>query len=96
MTTAFAHLKTSLHALHVTTRAHHAGRLFGGEEGVVTAEYGLLLALIPDSVYDFYDGHWGLTALEDQQIGGVTMSTEAAIVFFAVFAFYFARVVREN
>ncbi len=62
---------------------------------VLISPLGLLLALIPNTVYDFYDGHWGLTALEDQQIGGVTMSSEAALVFFAVFAFYFARVVRE-
>jgi putative membrane protein len=63
---------------------------------VLISPLGLLLALIPESVYSFYDGHWGLTALEDQQIGGVTMSSEAALVFFAVFAFYFARVVRES
>ncbi len=55
---------------------------------VLISPLGLLLALIPDSVYNFYDGHWGLTALEDQQIGGVTMSSEAALVFFAVFAFF--------
>jgi Flp pilus assembly pilin Flp len=47
MITVVTHLKTSLHALHATTRAHRAGaRSLGGEEGVVTAEYGLLLALI--------------------------------------------------
>jgi putative membrane protein len=63
---------------------------------VLISPLGLLLALIPESVYSFYDGHWGLTALEDQQIGGVTMSTEAALLFFAVFAFFFARVVRES
>ena len=63
---------------------------------VLISPLGLLLALIPESVYSFYDGHWGLTALEDQQIGGVTMSSEAALVFFAAFAFFFARVVRES
>jgi putative membrane protein len=63
---------------------------------VLISPLGLLLALIPDSVYSFYDGHLGLTALEDQQIGGVTMSSEAALVFFAAFTFYFARVVRES
>jgi putative membrane protein len=57
---------------------------------------GLLLALIPTAVYDFYDGHWGLTALEDQQIGGVTMSSEAALVFFVALAYYFSRFVREE
>ena len=63
---------------------------------VLISPLGLLLALIPESVYSFYDGHWGLTALEDQQIGGVTMSSEAALVFFAAFAFFFARVVRAR
>jgi len=57
---------------------------------------GLLLALIPEPVYDFYDGHWGLGALSVQQIGGVTMSSEAAVVFFVALAFYFARFVREQ
>ncbi len=80
----------------------HGSMSDGAKAGYVFAAFvlisplGLLLALIPESVYSFYNGHWGLTALEDQQIGGVTMSTEAAIVFFAVFAFYFARVVRES
>ena len=57
---------------------------------------GLLLALTPSAVYDFYDGHWGLTALEDQQIGGVTMSSEAAVVFFVALSVYFSRFVREQ
>jgi putative membrane protein len=60
------------------------------------APLGLLLALLPSPVYDFYDGHWGLTALEDQQIAGVTMAAEQAIVFFALFAFYVTRYMREN
>ena len=57
---------------------------------------GLLLALIPEPVYDFYDGHWGLTALEDQQVGGVTMSSEAAVVFFVALAYYFSRFMSEE
>lgn len=80
----------------------HGSMSDGAKAGYVFAAFvlisplGLLLALIPESVYSFYDGHWGLTALEDQQIGGVTMASEAALVFFAVFAFLFSRVVREN
>ena len=27
---------------------------------VLISPLGLLLALIPNTVYDFYDGHWGL------------------------------------
>ena len=74
----------------------------GAKAGYVFAAFllisplGLLLALIPEPVYDFYDGHWGLSAIEDQQIGGVAMSSEAAVVFFAVLSVYFARVVRAQ
>lgn len=61
---------------------------------------GLLLALIPEPVYDFYldapEELWGLDPLRDQQIAGVTMSIEEALVFFAAFAFFFARFLREQ
>jgi cytochrome c oxidase assembly factor CtaG len=61
---------------------------------------GLLLALIPEPVYDFYVAPpgelWGLDPLLDQQIAGVTMALEQAFVFFAVFAFYFARFFKEQ
>jgi putative membrane protein len=57
---------------------------------------GLLLALLPSSVYDYYDGHWGLSALTDQQIAGIVMSSAEAVVFFAVFAFYVRRFMRES
>jgi cytochrome c oxidase assembly factor CtaG len=61
---------------------------------------GLLLALIPEPVYEFYldapERLWGLDPLLDQQIAGVTMSVEEAIFFFAAFAFFFARFLREQ
>ena len=57
---------------------------------------GLLLALIESPVYDFYDGHWGLSPLDDQQIGGVTISSEAAVVFFVALAVYFVRFVHDQ
>jgi putative membrane protein len=63
---------------------------------VFASPLGLMLALVPSAVYDFYDGHWGLSALEDQQIAGLTMSAEEAVGFFALFAFYFARFAREQ
>jgi cytochrome c oxidase assembly factor CtaG len=63
---------------------------------LLAAPLGLLLALLPSPAYDFYDGHWGLTALADQQIAGVTMASEEAVVFFAVFAFYVRRFMRES
>lgn len=61
---------------------------------------GLLLALIPKPVYEFYvdapEELWGLDPLLDQQIAGVTMAVEEALVFFAAFAFFFARFLREQ
>jgi putative membrane protein len=62
---------------------------------VAMSPLGLLLALLPRPVYDYYDGHWGLSALTDQQIAGIVMSSAEAIVFFAAFAFYVRRLMHE-
>jgi cytochrome c oxidase assembly factor CtaG len=75
-----------------------AGYLFAAF--ALASPIGLLLALIPDPIYDFYvdapERVWGLSALTDQQIAGVTMSLEQAFVFFAVFALYFSRFLKEQ
>ena len=66
---------------------------------VLASPLGLLLALLPRPVYDFYEQApqlWGLSDLTDQQIAGVTMAVEQAIVFFAVFAYFFARFLRAE
>lgn len=60
---------------------------------------GLLLALIPNAVYDFYEQAprlWGLSPLEDQQVAGLTMAAEEAVVFFAAFAVYAVRFMRRE
>jgi cytochrome c oxidase assembly factor CtaG len=66
---------------------------------VLASPLGLLLALIPRPVYSFY-AHaprtWGPGALTDQQIAGVTMAVEQAVVFFAVFAYYLLRFLRDE
>ena len=74
---------------------HEVARV-GQHAGIFSALLGLMLALVPTAVYDFYDGYRGLTALEDQQIAGLTMSAEEAVGFFAVFAYYFAQFAREQ
>jgi cytochrome c oxidase assembly factor CtaG len=84
----------------------HGAHSAGLKAGYVFAAFalaspiGLLLALLPEPVYDFYVAPpgelWGLDPLLDQQIAGVTMALEQAFVFFAVFAFYFARFFREQ
>ena len=67
---------------------------------VLSAPLGLVLALVPDAVYDFYVDAprqlWGLSPLEDQQLGGITMATEQAIVFFSVFLLLFLRFLAED
>jgi cytochrome c oxidase assembly factor CtaG len=67
---------------------------------VLASPLGLLLALLPHPVYGFY-AHaptrlWGLTRLADQQIAGLTMAVEQALIFFAVFAFYLTRFLRHE
>jgi len=108
---ALRHPHTLLHLEHVSylvagaalwLPVAHGAMSDGAKAAYVFAAFlmisplGLLLALIPTAAYDFYDGHWGLTPLEDQQIGGVTMSSEAALVFFVALAYYFSRFVREE
>jgi putative membrane protein len=67
---------------------------------VLGSPIGLVLALVPEPIYDFYvdapERLWGLTAIEDQRIAGILMSVEQAIVFFAVFAFWFLRFFEEE
>jgi cytochrome c oxidase assembly factor CtaG len=78
----------------------------GARAGYVFAAFalgspiGLVLALVPNAIYDFYvHAHhrlWGLSPLQDQQIAGVLMSVEEAVVFFAVFAYWFVRFLEEE
>jgi putative membrane protein len=66
---------------------------------ILASPIGLLLALAPEPAYDYYiegGGLWGLSPHADQQIAGVTMSVEQAIVFFAVFALYFFRFLADE
>jgi cytochrome c oxidase assembly factor CtaG len=82
------------------------GRLSDGEKAlylfaafVLASPLGLLLALLPHPAYDFYERAphlWGLGHLTDQQIAGLTMAVEQAIVFFAVFAFFLGRFLRSE
>lgn len=103
---ALRHQWTILHAEHACYFAAGClvwwpvvhGRLGSGAKAVylfgafvLASPLGLLLALLPNAVYGFYehvDRPWGLSALADQQIAGVTMAAEQAIVLFAAFALY--------
>jgi cytochrome c oxidase assembly factor CtaG len=61
---------------------------------VLASPIGLLLALVQRPLYSFYEHAprtWGPGPLVDQQIAGVTMAVEQAIVFFAVFVAFLHR-----
>jgi cytochrome c oxidase assembly factor CtaG len=67
---------------------------------VLASPLGLLLALLPRAVYGFYvDARprvWGLSPLGDQELAGVTMASEQAVVLFAVFLSWFRRFLAEE
>jgi cytochrome c oxidase assembly factor CtaG len=112
--TALEHQESILHLEHTSFFATGVllwwpvvhGRQSDGEKAlylfaafVLASPLGLLLALLPHPVYDFYERAphlWGLGHLTDQQIAGVTMAVEQAVVFFAVFAFFLARFLRTE
>jgi cytochrome c oxidase assembly factor CtaG len=66
---------------------------------LLASPIGLMLALLPKPIYDFYidgPGLWGLSTLFDQQIAGVSMAAAEAVVFFAAFAVYASRFFAEQ
>src|SRR5438132_8624715 len=66
---------------------------------VLASPLGLVLALVPRPIYSFYvhaPRTWGPGPRVDQQIAGVTMAVEQAVVFFAVFASFMLRFLRDE
>jgi cytochrome c oxidase assembly factor CtaG len=65
---------------------------------VLASPLGLLLALLPRPLYDVYveaPRIW-VSALTDQQLAGIAMATEEAVVFFGVFVWAFMRVLSND
>lgn len=83
---------------HRLTTGGRAAYVFAGF--VLSAPLGLVLALVPEPIYEAYadvpERLWGLDRLADQQLGGISMATEQAAVFFVVFAFWFLRFLAEE
>jgi putative membrane protein len=66
---------------------------------VLASPLGLLLALVPNPVYAFYEARptvWGLSHVADQQVAGTTMAAEQAVVLFAAFTYWFLRFLKEE
>ncbi len=72
---------------YIFTTAIHSGAL------------GALLTFAPALVYPIYNGRtaaWGLTALEDQQLGGLIMWIPSSVVFVGIALWLFAAWLRES
>jgi putative membrane protein len=79
-------------------------------EGMATVAYvagaklllgllGLALAFSQSPFYDYYEAAprtWGLTALEDQNVGGLLMMLEQTLVLATFFAILFARMIERS
>src|SRR5712691_1019743 len=66
---------------------------------VLASPLGLVLALVPSPIYSFYENAprtWRPSPLGDQQLAGVTMALEQAVVFAAVFAAFLRRFFEEE
>jgi cytochrome c oxidase assembly factor CtaG len=113
--TALAHQRSLLHLEHLTyllaglafwwpivrNDAASSGTkaLYLFSAFVLASPIGLVLALFPRPIYDFYvhaPRTWGPAPLADQQIAGVTMALEEAAVFFSAFAFHLLRFLQEE
>lgn len=66
---------------------------------VGSAFLGLALTFAPP-LYDYYASRperlWGISAAKDQNFGGILMSTEQAVVFFAAIVWLLVRLFREE
>ena len=81
-------------------------RLTAGAKALYTAAafffaspLGLLLSLLGRPIYTFYEHAprlWGIGALRDQRIAGVTMTVEEAVLFFGLLSYYVARFFRDE
>jgi putative membrane protein len=65
----------------------------------LAAPLALVLALSHTPVYAFYEHTpklWGLSALEDQQVGAITMSVEQAVILFVACSIVFGRLLDQE
>jgi putative membrane protein len=87
-------LQSSPHQLSAAARAAYMLAAF-----MLASPIGIVLSLLSSPAYDFYvaaPDMWGLSDLADQQIAGVSMSVEQALVFFCVAAYFVLRQLRAE
>jgi putative membrane protein len=72
---------------------------FLGAAFVFSAFLGLGLTFAGSAFYDYYEGVprlWGLSVLEDQNLGGVLMTAEQSVLFLAATAYFLVRLLNEE
>jgi cytochrome c oxidase assembly factor CtaG len=58
-----------------------------------------LIALAPTPVYAYYDATphlWGLSPIEDQQLGGILMAVEQSVLLFVAFSATFLQMLAAD
>lgn len=66
---------------------------------VGSAFLGLALTFSPGVFYDFYADAprlWGISAIKDQNLGGILMSAEQALIFFTAITYFLVRLLKEE
>jgi putative membrane protein len=82
---------------HAVSTPYRIGYLFVGFLGSMFL--GLALTFAGSAFYDFYERAprlWGLSVVEDQNLGGVLMTAEQAIVFLAAITYFLLRLLKEE
>jgi putative membrane protein len=72
---------------------------FLGAAFIFSAFLGIGLTFAGSVFYDYYEGVprlWGLSALEDQNLGGVLMTAEQSILFLAAITYFLLRLLNEE
>jgi putative membrane protein len=65
----------------------------------LAAPVALLIALATSTIYPYYDATphlWGLSPLEDQQLGGMLMAIEQSTLLFVAFSWTFRRMLADD
>jgi putative membrane protein len=73
--------------------------LYMGSTKILVGFLGVLLAFAPSMLFDFYDKggeRWGLSPLDDQHVGGLTMALEQSLVMGVALAYLFFRMLAES
>jgi putative membrane protein len=76
-----------------------ASMAYVGTAKILMGALGVVLAFSPSSIYDTYEHApraWGMSAVTDLNVGGVTMMLEQSIVLVVFFAILFGRMLESS